>query len=483
MTGNERVENSAPREEDLNEESKLERERFISKTPFLTLLTISIGPLMLAIGTVFIESLDLFMITKAYGESAIVIIGAGTLIRLVAGSLTTALGPGTIATCAKLLAQNRREQAERLLVDVIRIAFLSTAILCLILSFLSRPFLTFLGCPDDRLDKAEGYLRATFILLPFCGLFQISSAALQSQGKSIVNGICQVISLVSNGGIFAPILFFAIKVPFEYASLSPLLSRGVPALIIWILIFNGKLGMKPKLQYFISKFTPESKNVILNGLPSLINSAGEKIPSLLFFSYTIKAAKNEKIDDPIGKLMTVNQKILAVTTQIPIAFSQGFLTCGSYSFGGKHYSRLILLFLYTCTIVLVYQIFWTLMMGLNGRGVSTIWLSHPDALNYASSYLRIPYYTCMLTALSDICVQCLLSTGKTIFSIIAPLFELLVSIGFVYLFYYTDDHNSLRMMYVYNCVDLCTFALCAGFTIPVLLKIWNIQKNNESALT
>lgn len=375
-----------------------EKNRYTSKGPLKALLSMTTGPCLLMLGSTFHSWMELFLISKAYKGNSIFIVGAASFLKLIVSTFPICLGQGLTGKISGLIAEDNSDEAFKVISDMFRITFAIMIIVCFGMLAIGKELMLFMSCPTQDLEIAYQYLIPTLVCYPFATFFQMCCGIIQAQGRSFLSGMLQIGGFALNIGIFAPILYFLIKVPFPLSSLSFGLSQAFPSVILFSLLFSGGLKFQMNFCMLFKKFSSETKSAVMMGLPILINILSQTLPQLLLFSYTIKAAVPENLSDIVGSLLSVQRKIYTLVIAIPQSINQGFLACGSFSHGAHmidHYRKILF---YAIFFVILYSGLWTILMVCKADLFVSIWVDDGKVLKFSNSYLRIPYYTQILNA-------------------------------------------------------------------------------------
>ena len=452
---------------------------FEKRSPLVTLLHFSVGPLMFNTGISFHDAIDLILISKALGTETLQIVGFSSLVRYLCMCGAIYFSQATITKVSSLLGEKRRKDAEQVVADMFRLSVGGILLFMLVFFFVAKPMLIFMGCDNDTAEEAFHYLIPILSFMPLITLFQVSCGFLQSEGRSILCGIMQLSAFGLNCCIFAPILLFWVKVPLKLAGLSFALSQSIPGIIIFILIFSGKFGLKPAWDQLFKKFSKDSFQALLIASPYFVNVLAGSLPPMLLLTMMMKAAKAAGMEENVGAVFPVFLKINSAINSVSIGICQGFLGAGSYCRGAQLWDRLLKLFLVTCIVTFLYHFMLMPLMAFHADLPSKLWIDNKDQLDLAKKLLAIPYYTNTLIPINYAYVNVLLIMRKAVLALTLTVIRGGLYIAYTFAFYSTDKANPIRMMYAYNCDDVTLFILGGILAIYQIRKIYIHKKEQE----
>jgi hypothetical protein len=254
------------------------------------------------------------------------------------------------------------------------------------------------------------------------------------------------------------------------------------ALLLLILLARGKLGFGFRYRMLFQGFSPETKYALLIGSPGFIGSIASSFPSMLQFRYTIKAASKQGIQEIIGEVLSVHDKLNFPIASFPADISSSCFANGCFCFKAKLYSRLKKIILFSCLLILVYSTIWTLIFIVRADFVARIFITSSEFLHYARIYLRVPGYTIIFAHLISLFFQLFMIIDKPLISMmLMALFAIISSISSI-LFYEAKNDDSLRMMYTSLLSDSVTFVIALiSFVISFVKaqqEVFMIQTND-----
>jgi Na+-driven multidrug efflux pump len=331
--------------------------------------------------------------------------------------------------------------------------------------------LIFMGCSPELADRAFDYLVPILCAAPFTGLYQMGCGCLLSEGRSILNGLMQLVAFVTNDGFLAPLLLFVAHVDLNLIGLAFAGSQIVPALILFFMIFNGKFNLKPTWSLWKHKFSKETPTALKLAGPFVLNVIAGALPPLLLMNFMMGAAAKLDVSQPVASSFTVFLKIQVFAWSFSIGVNQGLLSSGSYAWGAQRFSRLFQLFLMSFAMSIAIELAVTPLMIVRPEWIAQIWITEDSEMEYAKKMLPIPFYANWLNAFNDATTNLLL-TMKYPWAAMAPSLTRGASflVGATVL-WATNKDDPVRMMWSFCINDFVVTALDVVLLIAPLRKL------------
>jgi Na+-driven multidrug efflux pump len=165
-----------------------ERERFGKMKPLPTFVILSIGPLLMHVGSALHDSVDFLLISKAFGSYGLEATGLAALIRFVCQGISLYFGSAATIKLPMLIGENRQADARQLIVDLYRVSIVLAIILAIVVYYISGPMLHYMGCPADMFHDSLTYIRPIACSIPFLTVTQLSLGVIQGEGRSVLCG-------------------------------------------------------------------------------------------------------------------------------------------------------------------------------------------------------------------------------------------------------------------------------------------------------
>ena len=81
--------------------------------------------------------------------------------------------------------------------------------------------------------------------------------------------------------VFCPLFLLLFKTGIAGAAIANGIAELIPSLVILILYYKGKFGIKPQLRQMLNKFSPHSFEALKLGLAQLILQLSWAIPGVI----------------------------------------------------------------------------------------------------------------------------------------------------------------------------------------------------------
>ena len=448
-----------------------QQERYEQNTPLVQLLRMSTGPLVYQVGVAIHDAVDMLLISRAFDDEVVQIIGFGSMIRYLCMSVTIFFSQACVGRESGLIGESRFEEAGRVVVDIYRIAFCSMIIVPIIFYFLTKPILTFMGCTPEMAERALPYLTPILCMMPFIALFQITCGIIQSEGRSMLSGIMQLLAFILNCGFFGPILLFAIKVDFKYAGIGFALSQAIPGIILSALMLSRKFDTQAHWKMLVGKFSHETWEGIKLASPFIINVIAGTIPPVIMINFMMTEAFAEGIGAEVGAVYSVFLKIQPIINSFSIAFSDGMLSSGSYAHGSLNHSRFAKLLTWDFILNMVSQAIFLPLICYRPDLLVKIWLSDPEYLKLSRKFVAIPFYSNWVNGVNESVTALLQCLRYSWTALIPSIGRGVYYIIFAFVFRAIPHNGAIFMLYAYVATDACILITDIAVSIIPLKRV------------
>ncbi|KAI5519932.1 multidrug resistance protein YPNP-related family [Trichomonas vaginalis G3] len=196
-------------------------------------------------------------------------------------------------------------------------------------------------------------------------------------------------------------------------------------------------------------------------------------PPLVAINFLVTAAFATGVGIPCGRALSVFFKLQPIANCFSIAFGQGLLGPGSYSFSQKNNKRVRSLFYYALTITLVLQFIFVPIIVFAPVSIAKIWLHEEDTLNYAKKLLPKPFFTNWTTACNEVVTALLQCMGYAWVAMAPSIVRGIFYIVYSLILYYTNKFDSIRMIYTYCLNDTTILILDIIIVIKPLIQLYS----------
>jgi Na+-driven multidrug efflux pump len=278
--------------------------------------------------------------------------------------------------------------------------------------------------------------------------------------------------------LFNPIflLVFGWKTPG--AATATILSELIPSIVLIILYFRGKFGVKPVCSGLLKKFSIHTLPALRVGVSQLIMTLSRAIPSILLRKFMGLCAENGgqgTFDDAIAGFNGV-ARIYAVSDSVRLAVSMGLLPACSYAFAARKVTRIFWLIVHACWMNLACAIPITIFGAFGARLLAMTISSSETYLRWATPMIRIANWETPYGWIRNV-VQTVLqalqygmtATGYSF----GATFAVYIAAGFI--IYYTDKTDFVRMMWVIPIHSAIAVSIGMILIIFPLKKLWRTR--------
>lgn len=465
-----------------NKISSIEAEnlRFTKHSPLVTLLIMSIGPLSNLVSVLF-ETLNMYLISRKYNNDenshAVEIIGFSSQFQNLYPLIGNFFGQCFINQVSSLIGSGKREKAEQITADLFKITFFVSLLYGLILYFLIKPFLRFVGTPEDIMEENYKFNLFLLFFIPFNNLFSLSFCFLQSIGNSILLAIIVITSKIIQSAVLSPFFLFVCNVSTTYMKLSNCVVETIFSLLIILFVFIGRFSLKPKFSFLCTlKVSKDTLKSLVYPLPYILLFIGNCFAPMIILKCLTSNNNLENINQAIGGVFAVFNQINSINQALPSSIVVAFLASGNHSFGSGNIKRLKKLLFWTLVISLTTGLLFSFSVIAFRNQIAMWFIKGELELKIASKMLPIPFYTSFFLGFGLAVYSILLIIKKPILSMIpfAAQFVILCIGSEIFKTIFKDDF--IKIFHVYNCADI----LCLIIYISELIYAINFIDKTEN---
>ena len=453
----------------LNNNQMDEQKRLGAFPPLRTLGNQTFGPLCSQVVTALYSIVNSFWISHTIGPDGLTATGAVSLLEALNNAFGLYLSACVSSRISYLFGQKRKDECAQVFVDIIRISWIFSICLPIIMLNICKPITKWFGADEHIREMGFQYM------IPVSGcticyeMYQVCCGLLQSEGHSTIYGICQVCSLVMNMACFDPLFLIAFKMPIWGASLASIIASTIPMIILMILIFRGTFAVKPHPRMFCQKFSPETRSALKVGLSSLMELLSANLPDVVIQKYLGESANRIGQYNEVISAWNVLIKLYNFIICVNNALAQGLLPTASYSFGANRLRRVRTLSLHALWIGTLWNAFCEAIILPNGKALAKIWVKEDEFVHWANDFFHHSLYAVFLTMFRFASVTTLQSCKMVLTATIQSICTLLLPIPlFSTILYVTDNSDPARLVYAFIITDCATFVICS---IVAIIKL------------
>lgn len=361
---------------EIDDEDTVEYKRLCARSPCVTLLSLSLGPLLSNIFTSLVSIVLSVYASKALPNSnaAVAALTIASVPEFIANSIAWALLIGSSATVSGSLGKGDVVGAQTAAINAVTMALIFGALLLIIMLPSAGQILHSLASSEhstDIISIAYDYIFVFICGIPVTTLNFTLNGIMSGTGNVRLVSICNIIDVILTLGVFAPIFLFvsAIKTSLGVrgASLAIVLSRTVVLFVyLYVYIFRGTVRMNWRLLHQNRTFA-YVKAILGVGCIDLISSLSGTVILGIVSTFVSKLATDYAKQHPSESQKQTYEEVMAswaclnriynLVVAISFGVTGGYLAPASYAYGRKMYSRFISLtwscFIYDSVLLLI----------------------------------------------------------------------------------------------------------------------------------
>ena len=462
-----------------------EDERLGMGKPLRTIFYLSVGPLISQMVQAFYGLADSLWVAKTIGERGVSVFGCTFIVEFIAVAVANYLMSGLSVMLSFLYGEGRTDKCGQMYVDFVRVAIIFGIVIPCIVMPLTGPVVKWFGAEDDLVEMCLEYMYPltcgcflNFLYLMGCGV-------VQAEGRSILYAIIQVSSFALNLGVFDPLFLVGLKTGMWGASLSTIISQGIPGIILTVLILKGKFALKPNARMFISKPSKETQQGLRLGLSSLMSIVSYSLPMILMQKYVNNASKsisNETYETVVA-IWAVIEKLYQLVGGVCIGFSLGMSPAASYAFGAKRLNRTMWLYLHTTWVATAISLVFAIIIIIRPHKICLIWSRDEEFVYWARRMVPKVFYTTLLIGYQYTTPCLLQAMQRVLASALLSILTLLLPMPvFSSILYFTDKTDPARVLWTYALNDGFSAIACSLFLISPGKLLWRAPLDSSLKL-
>lgn len=455
-----------------------EEKRLGKKSPLLTILILSVGPLISQIVNALYGLVDSLWVAKTIGSKGVAVFGAVYVVEFISVSVSQYLSNSLSARVSYLFGQQQGDKCGQLYVDFIRFSLILACAVPAFVLPITKPLVTWFGADKELAQWCLYYMipRTAGCFINF--IYMIGCGLVQAQGRSILYAIIQCTSFILNLAVFDPLFLMGFRTPIWGASLATVCSELIAGFTLVILAFKGKLGIYPQLKMFALPFSKQTFSALRVGFSSFIQNISLTLPVLLMQKYYNSAAAHIGIYDVAIQIWAVIEKLYQIVGGICIAFSQGLLPTASYAYGAGRLNRVSRLIIHAYWLATALSTIFSIFMIALPKQISSIWSTDPEFLYWAKKIVPVTYYSAPFFSMQYIAPTVLQSMKRVLPSTLLSILTLLLPIPvFSTILYFTNKNSPKRILYTYTLNDSYSFVVSIFFLIKPMKLLCNSEKS------
>ncbi|KAK8896480.1 hypothetical protein M9Y10_014380 [Tritrichomonas musculus] len=457
----------------VDEDPKGEDLRLGGKMPLITLLTLSIGPILSQIISSLFGVFNSIWVTKSIGKQGLEVFGAVFIVDYFQIGFAQYLMISVNIRISYLYGKKLSEKCGQLYVDFLRLAFIFGALTAALILPITKPITKWLGAPTKLSEMCLQYMLPEACLSCCNYLYMIGCGVLQAEGHSFYFALAQLTTFVLNVGVLDPLFFLVIKTPIWGCTLATAVSQLTVGSFLAFIILKGKFTLKPSKKMFYSKFSPETGQALIVGIPELVMELSLSIPLVLMQKFIEKSSYKIGIYAEATESWALTQRLYTFVEALELGFVFGYLPAASYAYGAKRKHRVLKLTIHLLWLATSISSVTAYLIVIFIRPVSSIWSNEEKFLKVASKFVPIIFYAMPLVGLSYMAPALLEALQKALSATILSIVSLLVTpITISTILHCTKKDDPYRIMLTYPISDSITSLFYIAFTFRPLMDLW-----------
>lgn len=453
--------------------------RLTKRTPLMTILVLMIGPLCSQLTSTLYGIINTIWISKYVGEVGMAAVATDIAWEGVARAFGLFLSIAGSSQISALFGQEKFEECNQVACDLYRVSIILGLIVPAILIPINKPFSRWFKANEETVDMAFWYIIPQAAGNVFTCIFFTNVGFLQAEGRTLLVGIIDIISLGVGMGVLNPIFLAVLKTGVIGPSISTIIADAVPGIVLTILFFKGKFVVKPTLKGLISPFSKATFQALTVGSSQLIALVSTLVPGIILRRLIGLSLPNKDEYSQAMAAFNVVCRYGSLVIAIVMAFCTGFLPAAAYAYAAGMWKRYLALAIHLNWINFVWCLITTTLVfsipyqigRIFGKGeVFLDWCKRELIAANWGNFIFFGRYTFQSMLQSQ-------QRGKRAM-IISFTSNFVVSIAACYILYYTDKHKAERLMWSFSIS--CVFGFVFGLAL-LAKPLYEIYKKYKDA--
>ena len=436
-------------------QKKDEHYRLGGRSPLVTLFALLAGPLLSQLTNSVYGLVDSLWISKSHGTFGLKVLSSIFLFDYITFAFGEFLLISVSTKMSYLFGKKKEKEASQVVVDLFRFCFVLGIILPASILPIVKIVTKWVSDDDEVAEAAFWYMVP--LLAASCSdlTYLLGIGVLQGEGRTLLSGTIQILSLMCNMLVFDPIFLFKCKFGVWGAALSTVVSEAIPGITLMCFILSGKFSLKFKASMFLKKPSKHSYSALKIGFASFMLNLSSAVPEFALQKFMAMTASAIGQLSPILALWDTFSRLYEMGLAIMYAFDGSFLPSASYAYGRRLYKRFIKLAGHTLWITVVWCGIFSAVLCLFPAQIASLWSKDESFLYWAKELFPIGYCTLCLWPFSSISISFLEASNfpgrASLLSVVTTFVPLpLASV----LLYYLGPRDPRVMFTAYICDDV-----------------------------
>jgi len=457
------------------EEEKRLYERLGSRIPLLTILRICLLPMFFQASNGIQDSIDLYFISKGFGDEGVIVVSISAMIRMICTGLTYFHLQSSVVKFNHLLVDKKTEAVGRLWVDMFRMAIIFNIIIVIVFVPASGPFLKAIGLVDPVLRKKG----VTYLYPIICGSFfpmmlSVLCSILVAEGKANLSATFQMTSMIIT--IAAdPLIIWGFKGNIQSCGFAYLTGAFICVVIIFTKFAIGKEEIKPVWDQFFKAPTYDFLELLKLSIPELcflsFDIIGPNINRILMckrasnlFYPTTGDETPVSYEQDISTVFGTQSRPYTILLQAGQGAVSGYSTCATWAYHKKKYQRMRELMIWGAALPFLFNLIASMIVVFNPKGIMKIWIESERMLDWCKTMTPREFYTVCLSPLNLLLIATNVIFRHTFFAALIPTIKFISYVGTGIIIYAAFPKHPEHFMYAFTVQDCVTFVSASIIT-------------------
>lgn len=465
---------------EVNDKNKEEIYRLAGRKPLITILHLMVGPVISQVTGALYGIINSIWVSKKFGSQGLSAVATEITLEGIGRAFGYFLMIAASTKISQLFGRKRFEEATQVACDLLRFTIVCGIIVPVAILPAHNSMCKWFQASEKTTEWGFQYI------LPLCACSVLTcinlccQGFLQAEGRTMLIGIIDLISLVVACGGICPLLMFGLNVGICSASISTVCADAIPGIILFILYFKGKFGLKLNWKQLCKPFNKNTWPALLVGLSQLVSNLSSCIPGIPIRNLIGRSCGDDHIYDLAMAGFNVCCRVYQFASCICIAVTTGFIPPASYAHASSNDKRFLRLSFHAAWINFAWSVLVTILALAIPKQISLIFGSGDEYLDYAVPILRNSNYLGFLRWVqfnSQAMLQALQhGVHAMIVSMLSNFAGFLI---FAYILFYTNKHDVKRLMYLYTITTGFGTVVGVALLAYPLYKLFKKSKEQE----
>ena len=430
-----------------------EHYRLGGRKPLVTLFALLLGPLLSQVTNSLYGLVSSLWVSKGYGVFGLKVLSSIFLFDYITFAFGELMVISVSTQMSYLFGSLQEKSAPQVVVDFIRLCFLFGTIIPAVLLPLVKIVVKWLTSDSNVTDEAFKYMLPLLCASSSELVYLTCIGVLQGEGRTMISGFVQTLSLCVNMFVLNPLFVLKLKVGVWGAAISTVIAEFIPGLILSICILSGKFSLKFECRMFLNPLSEHTKQALKVGFASFMLNLSSSVPEFALQKYMALCADAIGELTPILALWDTFSRFFEVGLSVMYAFDASYLPAASYAYGKREYSRYLRLSYHTLWITFVWCALFAAVMCLFPQQIASLWNKDERFLYWAKELFPIGFLTLPLWPISSLSISFLEAgnyPGRASFLSVVTTFIPLPVISTIIYFFGSKDPRLQFSSYIWN---------------------------------